>query len=326
MVSTYTCLHIRFHRACTDISLAGRRRGMAKEDNTRSALLWEVERLLTETPVLPQILFMENVPEVVGRNNIKVFAKWRDFLESLGYKNYLDFCNARHYGVPQNRNRCFMVSLLGDYYYEFPDRLPLKKRLKDILEKNVDEKYYLSDKTIKYYRNRRNKYNGGFAFKPRTDEDIAATITTRAGSRPMDNYIIQAGNLNNPGWHRMNNVVLDPHGICTTLNTSEQPKILLDADTAYGFDYGASESYAKPPLKDLSRTLRAQGHDNGVIYQNKIRKLTPLECFRLMAFSDEDYYKCRMAGLSDAQLFKQAGNSICVAVLEELFKMLYPPL
>lgn len=86
---------------------------MVKESNTASSLLWEVERLLRETDNLPQVLLMENVPEVMGRNNIKQFVLWRDFLEDLGYRNYIDFLNARHYGVPQNRNRCFMVSLLG---------------------------------------------------------------------------------------------------------------------------------------------------------------------------------------------------------------------
>jgi DNA (cytosine-5)-methyltransferase 1 len=297
---------------------------MAKEDNTRSALLWEVQRLLEETPELPQVLLMENVPEVVGRQNIKSFREWRDFLEGLGYKNYIKFLNARHYGIPQNRNRCFMVSLLGDYYYDFPDRLPLLTRLRDILEENVPEKYYLSDNTIKYYRNRRDKYNGGFAFKPKTGDGVANTITTRAGSRPMDNYIIQAGDLNNPGWHKSMNRVISPEGICTTVVASEPPKI-LDPGVAYGYYTNASDAYVLPPLKDLSRTLKASMHDSGVVYQNRIRKLTPLECFRLMAFSDDDYYKCRAAGLSDAQLFKQCGNSIVVKVLEEIFKTMLPP-
>jgi DNA (cytosine-5)-methyltransferase 1 len=296
---------------------------MAKEDKTRSALLWEVQRLLEETPNLPQVLLMENVPEVTGRRNIKPFREWRDFLEGLGYKNYIKFLNARHYGIPQNRNRCFMVSLLGDYYYDFPDRLPLLTRLRDILEKNVPEKYYLSDNTIRYYRSRRDKYDGGFAFKPKTENGIANTITTRAGSRPMDNYIIQAGNLNNPGWHRLNNIVLDPQGVSTTITASEQPKI-VDPDTAYGYYTDASDKYVLPPLKDLSRTLKANMHDSGVVYQNRIRKLMPLECFLLMGFSRDDFTKCQTAGLSDTQLFKQSGNSIVVNVLSEIFKTMTP--
>jgi len=307
---------------CTDISIAGRRQGMAKETETRSALLWEVERLMRETETLPQILLMENVPDVIGKNNIKDFRIWRDFLEGLGYKNYISFLNARHYGVPQNRNRCFMVSLLGDYYYVFPDRLRLKKRLRDVLEQTVDDKYYLSDNVIKYYRNRREKYNGGFAFKPKTEDDIAFTITTKAGSRPIDNYIIQAGSLNRSDY-RQSNVVISPQGICTALTAAHPPNI-VDPNTAYGYYTGASDNYVLPPLKDLARTLKATMHDSGIVFQNRIRKLTPLECFRLMGFTDEDFLKCRTAGISDAQLFKQAGNSIVVNVLEEIFKTMLP--
>jgi len=307
---------------CTSISNAGLRQGMAKDTATSSALLWEVERLLRETDILPQVLLMENVPDVMGRHNIKDFRIWRDFLEGLGYKNYISFLNARHYGVPQNRNRCFMVSLLGDYYYDFPDRLPLKKRLRDVLEKDVDEKYYLSDNTIKYYRNRREKHNGGFAFRPKTESCIASTITTRAGSRPIDNYIMQAGNLNNSNY-RQSNVVLSTQGICSTLTASEPPKI-IDPDTAYGYYTNASDDYVLPPLKDLARTLKATMHDSGVVFQNRIRKLTPLECFRLMGFFDEDFYNCRAVDMSDTQLFKQAGNSIVVNVLEAIFKTMLP--
>ncbi|GHV00902.1 hypothetical protein FACS1894211_09460 [Clostridia bacterium] len=296
---------------------------MGKEDNTRSALLWEVERLIIETVNLPQVLLMENVPEVTGRHNIKDFRAWREFLEARGYKNYVGFLNARHYGVPQNRNRCFMVSLLGDYYYEFPDRIPLTTRLRDVLEQTVPEKYYLSDNTIRYYRSRRDKYNGGFSFNPKSADEIACTITTKAGSRPMDNYIIEAGNLNNKGWHRPANAVLSPQGISTTITASGQPKI-IDPETAYGYYINASDAYVLPPLKNLSRTIKANMHDSGVILHNRIRKLTPLECFRLMGFSDADFLKCRAAGLSDAQLFKQAGNSIVVDVLEFIFGTMLP--
>lgn len=91
---------------------------------------------------------MENVPEVIGTNNIKHFAKWLEKLESLGYKCYWQVLNAKDYGVPQNRERCFMVSILGDYYYHFKEPIPLEYKLKDILEKDVDESYYLSDKMI----------------------------------------------------------------------------------------------------------------------------------------------------------------------------------
>ena len=88
---------------------------------------------------------MENVPEVIGANNVEHFNKWLAKLESLGYQNYFQILNAKDYGIPQNRARCFMVSCLEDAFYEFPKPIKLELRLIDMLETEVDEKYYLSD-------------------------------------------------------------------------------------------------------------------------------------------------------------------------------------
>jgi DNA (cytosine-5)-methyltransferase 1 len=153
---TFTYL-LTYSFPCTDLSVAGKQAGMSKGSGTRSGLLWEVERILTEirdsNGELPQILFMENVPQVHGKKNINDFEKWLGFLESLGYTNYWQDLNAKNYGVAQNRNRCFMFSFLGNYSYDFPQPIPLKKKLKDYLEDNVDEKYYINnekaDKLIK---------------------------------------------------------------------------------------------------------------------------------------------------------------------------------
>lgn len=130
---------------CTDLSHAGRMAGMSKGSGTRSGLLWEVERILDECDKLPQILLMENVPQVVSDKNVKDFAVWCDFLENKGYTNVWEVLNARDYGVPQNRERCYMVSFLGEYQYEFPKPIPLERRMKDLLEDEVDEKYYIAD-------------------------------------------------------------------------------------------------------------------------------------------------------------------------------------
>lgn len=151
------CYMMTYSFPCTDLSVAGKQMGMSKGSGTRSGLLWEVERILTEirdsNGELPQILFMENVPQVHGKKNINDFEKWLGFLESLGYTNYWQDLNAKNYGVAQNRNRCFMFSFLGNYSYDFPKPIPLKKKLKDYLENNVDEKYYINnekaDKLIK---------------------------------------------------------------------------------------------------------------------------------------------------------------------------------
>ena len=133
---------------CTDLSSAGKQAGMSKGSGTRSGLLWQVERLLTEMDELPQILLMENVSEVVSDKNIKDFSQWIAFLDGLGYRSKYEILNAKNFGVPQNRDRCFMVSWLGDYFYDFPTSIPLKLRLKDILESDVDEKYYLSEEQV----------------------------------------------------------------------------------------------------------------------------------------------------------------------------------
>ena len=140
---------------CQDLSKAGKGKGMARDSGTRSGLLWEVERILDElyadggADKLPKILLMENVPDVIGTNNLPHFRDWRDKLESMGYKCYWQVLNAKEYSIPQNRDRCFMVSILGDYFYGFPQSYPLINKLMNILEQNVDEKYYLSQKAIK---------------------------------------------------------------------------------------------------------------------------------------------------------------------------------
>ena len=134
------------------MSLAGRQAGMEKNSSTRSSLLWEVERLLNECDELPQVLLMENVPQVHSLKNINAFNEWCNFLTSKGYTNHWQDLNAKEIGYPepvaQNRNRCSMVSLLGNYGYTFPKPLQLKKTMVDYLEDEVDEKYYLKGEKV----------------------------------------------------------------------------------------------------------------------------------------------------------------------------------
>ena len=139
------CYIMTYSFPCQDLSVAGKQKGMTKGSGTRSGLLWEVERLLNEVENLPQVLLMENVPQVHGKKNMEDFQRWIDFLESKGYSNYWQDLNAKNYGVAQNRNRCFMVSILGSYRYEFPKPIELTKRMKDYLEDEVDEKYYINN-------------------------------------------------------------------------------------------------------------------------------------------------------------------------------------
>lgn len=146
----YTYL-LTYSFPCQDISGAGLGKGFAKGSGTRSGMLWEVERILNECyelNCLPQCLVMENVPLIHSKENYPHLLEWIKALEKLGYQSYWQDLNAVDYGVPQNRNRTFMVSILGDYNYTFPKKYGLELRLKDLLEKEVDEKYYLSKKMI----------------------------------------------------------------------------------------------------------------------------------------------------------------------------------
>jgi DNA (cytosine-5)-methyltransferase 1 len=180
---------------CQDLSLAGKRAGMEKGSGTRSGLLWEVERLLKQCDELPTVLLMENVTQVHGTKNQKSWAQWLEALEEMGYRNYWMDMNSKMYGIPQNRNRTIMISILGDYNYEFVKGFPLKIRLKDMLEDEVDEKYYISEKAMRCFDSegtgkypRRERFRN--ALKHTNEKQLACTIRTGEGGKPESNYII----------------------------------------------------------------------------------------------------------------------------------------
>lgn len=134
---------------CTDLSVAGKMAGMEKGSGTRSSLLWEVERLINECEELPQVLVMENVPQVHSKQNIDAFQTWLDFLRGKGYTSYWQDMNAKDYGVAQSRNRTIVVSFLGEYSFKFPKPYKLNKLMRDYLEDDVPEKYYLHSEKAK---------------------------------------------------------------------------------------------------------------------------------------------------------------------------------
>ena len=195
------CYVMTYSFPCQDISNAGLKKGFS-DTSTRSGMLWEVERILQECKelgTLPDVLLMENVPLIHSVDNLPDFNKWQLSLESMGYKNYWQDLIATDYGIPQTRNRTFMISILGDYNYTFPEKQKLELRLKDMLEDNVDEKYYLSDAMIKFIVSDNDKYLGNNN-KSIINRDIATTITTREGNNRADSsdYICadRGGNYN----------------------------------------------------------------------------------------------------------------------------------
>ena len=283
---------------CQDLSLAGKGKGM-KDTSTRSGMLWEVERILTECyelGTMPQILLMENVPQVHGTDNVQDFNKWQLRLEELGYKNYFQDLIATDYGIPQTRNRCFMVSILGDYSYTFPKPIPLKLKLKDMLEDNVDKKYYLSDKQIKDIQSW-NAYEKPLENMEKVDKsNIGPTLTTRSGAYAA--------------------------GMILVKNATKQG--YLEATTGDGKDISSRMEYHRGNVqKDKIQTLTTQCEkDVGVVTSDiRIRKLTPREAFRLMGVKDEDFEKVAK-NQSDSSLYHLAGDSIVVDVLCHIFKQL----
>lgn len=166
------CDLITYSFPCQDLSVAGYQRGMKRESNTRSALLWEVGRLLDdmrERDVLPEVLLMENVDAILNKKNIAQFQKWIMTLTEMGYVSSYAILNAKDYGIAQNRKRCFMVSTLTHGTFTFPKGFPLETRLKDYLEDDVDESYYLSDDRIKKFeehRIRHERKGNGFGWHP----------------------------------------------------------------------------------------------------------------------------------------------------------------
>lgn len=152
---------------CQDFSNAGLQRGGEEGSGTRSSLLWECRRAILAKK--PKYLLLENVKALVSKKFLPLFNKWKAELESYGYSNLAQVLNAKDYGIPQNRERIFLVSILGDERYSFPKPFPLELRLKDMLEKEVDERYYLSDKTIQSFTQhceRKQAEGCGFKFEP----------------------------------------------------------------------------------------------------------------------------------------------------------------
>lgn len=131
---------------CTDISNAGAQAGFEEGSGTRSSLLWECRKAILAKR--PKYLMMENVKAITSKKFMPFFQKWQDWLSEQGYTNFWQVLNAKDYGIPQNRERCFLVSILGDAWYNFPEPVPLELKLKVLLEDKVDEKYYLNQERV----------------------------------------------------------------------------------------------------------------------------------------------------------------------------------
>lgn len=342
---------------CTDISLAGRMNGFEKNSGTRSSLLWEVQRLLSlsnDDGTLPKYLLMENVKNLISKKFKPLFDEWCKYLEKLGYKNFYKVLNAKDYGIPQNRERVFMISIRDDNaLYQFPNEIYLDTKLGDYLENDVDEKYYLSTKLINCFTDMKDR-NGllrGLQFKQKLifKDNIARTITTKAGTRPCDNFIVEpvisldgkvivpqatkdGYPIANVGDGIYTNRCAFKRGVVQkdkipTLKTSVNDiAVVVTKDSENYIQWkqkGWFDIECRAYKEDkISGALNTRGHIKVLTNDVAIRRLTPLECFRLMGFDDEDYQKINELKISDTQAYKMAGNSIVVTCLTEIFKKL----
>ena len=175
---------------CQDFSMSGKRRGGEEGSGTRSSLLWECTKAIEIKR--PKYILFENVKGLISGTFLKGFHKWQARLQKLGYENFTQVLNASDYNVPQNRERVFMVSILRggqDVKYYFPKKMKLERRIKDILEPNVDESFYLSDKALEYFCRVNNDKSHGHNFTPKDGDDVAFTVRCASGQRVDDNFL-----------------------------------------------------------------------------------------------------------------------------------------
>lgn len=376
---------------CQDFSLAGLQAGGDEGSGTRSSLMYETIRIVNK--LKPKYVIWENVKNMISKKHIHNFNNYIERMGELGYTSYYQVLNAKDYGIPQNRERVFTISIRNDLNigYVFPEKKELKMKLKDMLEDNVDEKYYLSDSMIEYLEY--GKYNAAKVSNKlkQTDTGICPTLDTMQGGNRQPFIKDNANKVGHiPEWHQRGGIY-DSEGISPTLCATDYktPKLTtikiknatkkgyLEASEGDGIDISSRMEYHRGTVQkdstqtidtkcnigvvvkggkqlnetieknidkfkegkvlnmdlynrtvneELSQTLTDPTHNSQRLFDGlRIRKLTPKECWRLMGFDDSDFDKASKVN-SNTQLYKQAGNSIVVNVMEAiLYNLLVEP-
>ena len=334
---------------CQSFSMAGKRKGF---EETRGTLFFNVAKFIKENK--PKCFVLENVKGLLSHDKGRTFQTIVDVLsngggtqngqisldvmdDGLGYHIYWKVLNTKNFGIPQNRERIFIVGFKDFRDFTFPKEMPLELKLKDILEDEVNEKYYLSEKMIESFSNHkeRHKEKGtGFQWNPKSGEDVANCLRANAALCPTDNTVIshslQSRGSDRPSVKKNKNARGSGH-----LSKQDGTSYCLDAANSQAVEViqlnTSKESRGVQPYQQnriydtngISPALPAElgGERSHNINTKKIRRLTPLECWRLQGFRDEDFHSVK--DLSDTQLYKQAGNSITVDVLMHLFQKIY---
>lgn len=293
---------------CQDFSLAGLGKGGDKGSGTRSSLMYENIRIIEK--LKPKYVIWENVKNLLSKKHIHNFNAYLEAMEELGYYSYYQVLNAKDYGIPQNRERVFTVSIRKDInkLFTFPPKQELKLKLKDLLEDEVDKK------------------------RGTVQKEMIPTLKTSP-----DIGVVVLGNYS-PSKHNASRIV-DIEGLApTVMENYGTVTAILEGDTNRTICLNSKSGRngidgLQPSRKDriyssdgIACTIATNDFYNpnylvSLILAYKIRKLTPKECWRLMGFNDEDFEKAAKVN-SKTQLYKQAGNSIVVNVLMAIFNNL----
>lgn len=279
---------------CQSFSSVGHRKGLRDD---RGNLIYSFIRLIEGSR--PKVFIFENVKGLLTHNKGKTWEIVRKEFEKTGYILSYKTLNAKDYGIPQNRERMFLVGFRNKRReFEFPEKIDLKYRVKDFLLDKADKKYYLGEKGVKFVNGRKNH-----RYRVQVNGDIALCQKANQQFNWHGDFVQEGG------------------------APVDEKYFLSDAVKNYVLSPGTKGFYQKPetdleiarPLLSTMGSMHRAGVDNYFTYGQRIRKLTPRECLRLMGFSDD----FRIV-VSDTQMYKQAGNSIVVNVLMALLKKIYP--
>jgi DNA (cytosine-5)-methyltransferase 1 len=293
---------------CQDISVAGKGAGI--KEGTRSGLLFEVERLLrvaSEKGTLPKYLLLENVKNLVSKKFKADFDKWLDFLAELGYTNYWKVLNAKDYGIPQNRERVFCVSIRGEHKpFMFPKPKELTIRLRDMIDEMVDEKFYLKESTIRSilrstFNSRRDSIRPG--------DGLANTLLARDWRGPQ---CVQVGEVVGGKWDKMHDIskrVYEPDGIAPTVHCQQGGNTELKI--AEDFVLGGLQKHQTPRTDGISPTLTEAMGKGGGQTPIIIDTAEPKERFYKQAFETLKENECEVGDTIDAFNKKVNKSGVC---------------
>lgn len=346
--NSYTANNNIVHN-CQDFSLAGKQAGGDEGSGTRSSLMYETIRIVKD--IKPKYVVWENVKNLLSVKHKHNFDAYIETMEQLGYANYYQVLNSKNYEIPQNRERVFTISIRNDIEktFEFPQKQELKLKLKDLLEEEVDEKYYLSQKAIQgrlttsyqKYKLEENiinnkdvhptilaRYEGApTLYKQGHQEATEGTRCDCSGVAVIGTYDYAQSDTLRPTEESRTHIGKEISG--TLLQSGNhngiiesETKIIGAAQRGRYDENGNIKQQIETNKQEVSNTITTVQKDSLISNNLRIRKLTPKECWRLMGFSDEAFDKSSKVN-SNSALYKQAGNSIVVNVLEAIFKNLF---